>query len=65
VGSFAQPEDFCPAIPIKKSFFESPRTVGFQKTIFIPIHKSLDFRLKRRKERQEVNVTNCQKSNDQ
>jgi hypothetical protein len=25
----------------------------------------LDFRLKRRKERQEVNVTNCQKSNDQ
>jgi hypothetical protein len=26
---------------------------------------NLDFRLKRRKERQEVNVTNCQKSNDQ
>jgi hypothetical protein len=34
VGSFAQPEDFCPAILIKKSFFESPPTVGFQKTIF-------------------------------
>jgi NADP-dependent 3-hydroxy acid dehydrogenase YdfG len=27
--------------------------------------QELDFRLKRRKERQEVNVTNCQKSNDQ
>ncbi|MCL1492038.1 MAG: hypothetical protein M1G31_14995 [Pseudanabaena sp. Salubria-1] len=27
--------------------------------------RDLDFRLKRRKERQEVNVTNCQKSNDQ
>ncbi len=32
----------------------------FGEVIFI-----LDFRLKRRKERQEVNVTNCQKSNDQ
>ena len=31
----------------------------------VSFYRFLDFRLKRRKERQEVNVTNCQKSNDQ
>jgi hypothetical protein len=36
-----------------------------QAIVFLGKTFVLDFRLKRRKERQEVNVTNCQKSNDQ
>ena len=45
-------------------FGRSPHT-AFVSSQFSFMTFDLDFRLKRRKERQEVNVTNCQKSNDQ
>jgi tRNA(fMet)-specific endonuclease VapC len=51
--------------PLIDSFLSSVSILTFGEEEAKQTAQILDFRLKRRKERQEVNVTNCQKSNDQ